>query len=64
VRLAGSSLATAGAPGTRFVIELPAITAEPGNGAPAAPVPAADSDGEAQTSTTTGRTIGRRRSRS
>ena len=68
VRLARSSLASAEAPGTRFVIELPAIDA--------ASIAAIDADGprptpgssvagdRAQTTTTTGRTSGRRRSRS
>jgi two-component system, OmpR family, sensor kinase len=71
VRLEPSSLATAQAPGTRFHIELPALTADaPLDEEPGAVFPAADlEEPEAeppadQTSTTTGRTIGRRRNRS
>jgi two-component system, OmpR family, sensor kinase len=50
------------AAGTRFVIRLPiAGSAAPASGAAA---PSSDQNGSAQTSTTTGRTIGRRRNRS
>jgi two-component system, OmpR family, sensor kinase len=71
VRLEPSALATAQAPGTRFYIELPALAADaPLDEEPGALVPAADLEEPAaeppadQTSTTTGRTIGRRRNRS
>jgi len=49
---------TASGRGTRFVIRIPAV-ASARNGGPPADAPAHD-----QTSTTTGSTIGRRRSRS
>jgi two-component system OmpR family sensor kinase len=71
VRLEPSPLATAQAPGTRFYIELPALAAdapldeEPGALVPAAELEAPEAEPPAdQTSTTTGRTIGRRRNRS
>jgi signal transduction histidine kinase len=59
VRLDHSSLATGQAPGTRFLIELPALA-----DAATESAPAAEELDDDQTSTTTGRTIGRRRSRS
>jgi two-component system OmpR family sensor kinase len=68
VTLSASALGTAGHPGTRFLIRLPA--ASPGDAPPASHpeeiVLAAGGDDaeDDQTSTTTGRTIGRRRSRS
>ena len=54
-----------GPTGTRFVIRLPAAETDAANvdGAPAPVVPAPGGEGD-QTSTTTGRTIGRRRNRS
>ena len=75
VTLQTSALGTAARPGTRFVIELPAAVAEPAEpGASDAsdvlvPAESGAADPEPgpaddQTSTTTGRTIGRRRNRS
>ena len=52
----------AGVSGTRFVIRLPAAGARPDGQAP--PAPDSPGDDPGQTSTTTGRTIGRRRNRS
>ena len=76
VVLAPSSIGTADAPGTRFLIRLPLAPASAAPTAPAAdggagevgdgtvPTAAAPEVAEDQTSTTTGRTIGRRRNRS
>ncbi len=69
VALTPSALGTQPAPGTRFVIHLPAsAVGREGDDHPAADgdggTPAAGAPGGDQTSTTTGRTIGRRRNRS
>jgi two-component system OmpR family sensor kinase len=71
VVLAPSSIGTMDAPGTRFLIRLPLAPPEQGDGltetdgmAGQNPAAASAADGEGQTSTTTGRTIGRRRNRS
>jgi two-component system, OmpR family, sensor kinase len=65
VVLASSSVGTAERPGTRFLIRLPLAEPSP---APVPPAVAVERGGApeaaAQTSTTTGRTIGRRRNRS
>ncbi len=64
VSLAGSQLGTESSPGTRFVITLPAATDDIDASASASAPDADPPDDVDQTSTTTGRTIGRRRNRS